>query len=121
MRTFKNALKASALIGATLGGLSFAVPSVASADPPAEVGGLNLDGYCTSIGYAGVTLVKGGVEGPNFAYDNWQCVTANGATHPLSMEQACKAQWGVDPILAIASDPNNAYSWNCYSPGKAGS
>ena len=89
----------------------------ASADPPTLIGGINVAGYCRSLGYVDATLIKGGVVGPNYAYANWRCVTSTGSTHPFSMEQACKWMYGVQAIQAQPTDPNNAFTWNCYAPG----
>jgi len=118
MRRLKNALQAGTLVGVAWG-FSLAAPSIASANAPTELGGINVDGYCVSLGFASVTLIKGGVVGPNFAYDNWFCVDSSGGTHPVSMERACKAQYTGNAVVALASDPNSAFSWDCYAAGNA--
>ena len=90
----------------------------ASANPPRPVGGLNLDGYCNSLGYSGgATLIRRAVTGPNYAYDNWRCLNSDGSTHPFSMEQACKFDQQTRAILAQPTDPNNAFFWTCFVPG----
>jgi hypothetical protein len=86
----------------------------AGTDPITLLGGLDLDGYCLSIGFAGVTLTRPD-SGPNAAFNNWRCKTADGATHPFSMEQACKWQYSANAVQAHPTDPDNAFSWLCYA------
>jgi hypothetical protein len=93
--------------------------------PPRELGGMDIAGYCESIGDDGdggsaATYLKGEVNGPEYAYNNWACVEGNGhaveilTTGPApSMENLCEVQYGV-PAYGYASEPNTAFSWNCY-------
>ncbi len=93
--------------------------------PPHELGGMNIAGYCESIGDDGdggsaAAYLKGEVNGPEYAYNNWACVEDNGheveiaTTGPApSMEKLCEAQYGV-AAFGYASEPNTAFSWNCY-------
>ncbi len=102
-----------------------------SATSPADqfeyhAGGLNLAGYCEGLGDngtgAGATvLLRGGVEGEEFAYDNWACVENNGtdvqitnAGAPPSMANACEVQYPAASSHGYPSDPNNAFSWSCH-------
>ncbi len=94
--------------------LALAGPMSASADSPLLLGGLHLQEYCQSLGYAGVTMTKD-IYGPNYAFNNWRCADANGVTHPLSMERACMWEYGIYAILTHPTDPNNAFTWECYS------
>ena len=80
------------------------------------LGGLDLNGYCQSAGFAGVTLTKPQL-GHNAAFNNWRCVTAHGTTHPFSFEQACKWQYGLQAVQAHPRDPDDAFTWTCYSVG----
>src|SRR6185295_20097923 len=77
--------------------------ALTSAAPPSDsitvLGGLDLDGYCLSIGFTGVTLTKPD-SGPNAAFNNWHCTTAGGGTQPFSMEQACKSQYTATAVQA---------------------
>jgi hypothetical protein len=90
-------------------------------EPPHELGGLALAQYCRSVGdEEQVTLSKGEVEGPNYAYGNWACVPSHGADVPIaetgpapSMENACHSQHG-ESAYAYPENPDNAFSWNCY-------
>jgi DNA-binding beta-propeller fold protein YncE len=91
-----------------------------------HAGGLSLAPYCESLGYpgngAGATiLLRGGVEGPEFAYENWACVQSSGATVPIanlgaapSMADACAVQYPKAPSHAYPEDVNNAFSWSCH-------
>lgn len=102
------------------------VPSMQSAGPlsivpPSDqlilIGGLSLDGYCQSLGYANSTLTKPQV-GPNAAFDNWRCQAPDGATHAFSMTAACQWQYGTKAIQAHPTNTDDAYTWVCYrSPG----
>lgn len=94
-----------------------------------RVGGLDLDAYCESIGDSGkdsegngpVVLMKGEVEGPEYAYDNWACVETDGTVVGIavegpapSMNNACALAYPGVADHADAEDPNNAFSWTCY-------
>ena len=106
--------------------------AVTSADEYAygRVGGLNLNGYCESIGDSGrdskgggpAVLIKEAVEGPEYAYNNWGCVQADGTVVPVavngpapSMDNACALAYPrCRRSHGAAENPNNAFSWNCY-------
>ena len=102
--------------------------SISSADQYAYglLGGLNTTGYCHGLGYDGtgsgnVTLLKGGVEGPNFAYENWACVADNGDTVPIaskgpapSEDNMCAVEYPGVASHAYTDEPNSAFSWACY-------
>jgi DNA-binding beta-propeller fold protein YncE len=98
-----------------------------------QAGGLNLSGYCEAIGDDGnagnpVVLTKEAVEGPQFAYNNWACVTDAGADRLItnigpapSMANACELAYPKVTTHAYPEDEDNAYSWGCHvtpSPGK---
>jgi uncharacterized protein YjbI with pentapeptide repeats len=96
-------------------------PSGGYTPPPGTVlGGLNLDSYCQSSGFAyshvpGVGAHFANVEfGANQAF-LWDCVNSSGtAGTPLNMQAACNAQYGAGAIAFVGS-PNDAYSWTCVS------
>jgi hypothetical protein len=94
--------------------VALAEPISASVDSPVLLGDLHLQEYCQSLGYAGVTMTKG-IYGPNYAYNNWRCMDANGVTHPCSMERACMWEYAIHPVLTYPTDRNNAFTWDCYS------
>ena len=84
--------------------------TVTLARPPVftEKGGLDLQGYCTSIG-----AVNGAVLAGTTAYD-WRCVTGTGARVDVNMDDACQRQnpheQGVFSRSSAIADP---YSWKC--------
>ncbi len=84
-------------------------------------GGLDLAGYCSTLGDPSIVLLRGEVEGPEFAYDNWACVTPSGAkvaftNHgaPPSMAGACAAGYPLVSTYAYPENPDNAYAWGCH-------
>jgi hypothetical protein len=91
--------------------------SAASADPPTPLGGLtDLRAYCQSLGYTDVVLKKGYVVGDQAAYNNWRCYADTPTnTHPFSMEQACTWAYGVNAVQAHPLNPDDAFTWVCYS------
>lgn len=78
-----------------------------------QLGGVNVDGYCLTNDHQSSDLAKGGVDGTDFAFDNWRC-GPNGAT--LDMQALCEATYSSEAtnVIAVATDPNSAYSWQCY-------
>ena len=86
----------------------------ASADPPQALGGLTLFEYCQAHGWDTVIFPRGRLA-PHAAVDNWRCATGD-VSQPISMEQACKWQYG-EAVQAHFTDLNDAFSWVCYSVG----
>jgi hypothetical protein len=96
--------------------------------PPNFLGGLDIAGYCSALGYNGLggkgtpwALKRGAVEGTNFAFENWACVGAAGQEVLVaptgaapSMGDACRVQHPGKASFAYASDPDSAYTWACY-------
>jgi hypothetical protein len=84
--------------------------TLATAPAFAAVGGLDLCGYCGSIG-----RIEGAVLDGTTAYD-WKCVTRFGSHVAISMDDACawpyRTTEGVVSQAATMTDP---YSWQCYS------
>ncbi|HUB35212.1 MAG TPA: IPT/TIG domain-containing protein [Solirubrobacteraceae bacterium] len=89
--------------------------------PSGQLGGIDLAGYCQSLGYPGVTLVKPNFEGEaGDAYENWACQESGGHTviiatsgPPPSFENACVALYHV-AAYGYPADEENADSWACY-------
>jgi hypothetical protein len=77
--------------------------------PGTNVGGLNLDAYCQSIGDVSSYTPDPGNEGPGAAY-TWCCVSATGAQSPIFMQRACFEQYPGQATIAYPQDTNNAYS-----------
>ena len=93
-----------------------------------RLGGLNIAGYCESLGDDGTgsgssTLLRGAVEGPEYAYENWACVQNDGTAVPIavsgpapSMNNACAVEFpGASSSYGYPENPNSAYTWNCYT------
>jgi hypothetical protein len=84
--------------------------TVTLTNPPsfAEKGGLDLQGYCTSIGAAnGVRLVG------TTAYD-WRCVTGAGAQVGMDMDDACQRQYPYEQaVFSRALAVPDPQSWKC--------
>jgi hypothetical protein len=83
------------------------------AAPGTLLGGLNISDYCESVTKSGAQLAKGGVEGTDFAYDNWKCA-ADSTT--LSIQKVCQWQYGSQSahVVAKTDSANSAYGWMCY-------
>ena len=91
-------------------------------------GGLNIAGYCESLGDHGAgetgptLLLQGGVEGPEYAYRNWACIEGSGQAvalttkgAPPSFADACHSAYGSTLPFAYPGEVNNAYSWGCHA------
>lgn len=81
--------------------VGFNFPATTKAD-----GGMDLNGFCQSLGYAGDTYVSA-----NPAAYGWRCRDANGGTHDMNLYDECLWQYGGG--TPVASDLNNANSWTC--------
>jgi uncharacterized membrane protein YgcG len=98
----------------------------------ARLGELDFDPYCTSLGDsgtpgAGSSRLTKEIEGPEFAFNNWACVSTGGALIPIatagpppSMNNACIFEFpAAGPSHADPENPNNASTWSCYEGGPA--
>ena len=74
-----------------------------------QLGGVDLDGYCRSLGHLRVQL-----DGPT-AYD-WHCITTIGQRVAISATGACQWSWRQPGALDRLADFNNPYSWQCWGP-----
>ena len=102
------------LVVVTIAAISIA-PSVATADTPQPLGGLKLLDYCQAHGWETVIFPRGQLA-PHAAVDNWRCATGD-TSLPISMEQACKWQYGLNAVQARFTDLNDAFTWVCYTVG----
>ncbi len=94
--------------------------------PPHKLGGLDTTGYCVSLGDHGTEgapakLLKGAVEGPEFAFNNWACETNTGTLVPIasagpapSENDMCHHEYPNVSSFAFAEEANSAFSWACY-------
>ena len=82
-----------------------AAPHVPSRAAFARLGGVDLRGYCQSLGYASVTTVGSTV------YD-WRCINADGSLASFNMDDACSWQYinNVPFEDWITARPTNFYS-----------
>src|SRR5689334_1018083 len=83
-------------------------PAVATADPPQPLGGLHLYEYCQAHGWETVIFPRGQLA-PHAAVDNWRCATGD-TSLPISMEQACKWEYGREDVQARFTDVNDAFT-----------
>jgi hypothetical protein len=68
--------------------------------------------YCQAQGHETVIFPRGHLA-PPAAVDNW--AFASGDTSlPISFEQACKWEYGLEAVQAQFADLNDAFSWYCY-------
>jgi hypothetical protein len=100
-----------ALLGAAI---SITAPA-ATADKPQPLGGLHLIEYCQAHGWATAIFPRGQLA-PHAAVDNWRCTTGE-TSQPISMEQACKWEYGLEAVQAHFTDLNDAFTWVCYTVG----
>ncbi|TQK50751.1 hypothetical protein FBY35_1100 [Streptomyces sp. SLBN-118] len=75
-----------------------------------SLGGLDLDGYCKSIGETGGARLTGNMK----AYD-WKCVTPSGQTVGLSVDDACTYAYPENPSVFSLAASDDPYSWKCYA------
>ena len=73
-----------------------------------NLGGINVAGYCQSIGY-----VNGSLDGST-AF-NWNCDKADGTRVGINMDSACQWQYSRNDVTAIMLKLSNPYSWQCYT------
>ena len=66
------------------------------------LGGMNLGGYCQSIGQGGSDLNG----------STWICTSTGTA---INMTSACQWQYPGQNAVALQDIPGNPYSWNCYA------
>ncbi len=85
------------------------------------LGGLDLHGYCQSLGFEEATLT-GPQIGENAACDpdhcinhNWHCTDERPPAARIDMTDACEFQYGQTDLTAWPSDPHDAFTWQCYT------
>jgi hypothetical protein len=80
----------------------------ASIQAVANLGGVDLLGYCQAIGYVGVRD-GGGATG-------WRCIAADQSEHSISVEDACNFQFinlVIDGFVLFADSTGGAGGWRC--------
>jgi hypothetical protein len=98
----------------------FSLPPGTAAAAPAysgdtSLGGVNLNHYCSQTfgrGYKSVLI--GTTAG------DWRCEERKAKVlKSISVQDACRLQYGRTDLLAKALNWNDALSWRCFAPGKA--
>src|SRR5438477_8437104 len=89
MRGYQSVFTLGAAVAASL---AFGLQA-ASADAPQLLGGLHLFEYCQAHGWDTVIFPRGQLA-PHAAVDNWACASGDESI-PISMEQACKWEYGL--------------------------
>jgi len=79
-----------------------------------DLGGVNLNYYCQKTFGSGFKSVLIG----NTAGD-WRCEDSKGKRLSISVEGACKLQYGKPGLKAKALSWNDPLSWRCFQTGKA--
>lgn len=82
-----------------------------------NLGGVNLNYYCsTTFGSGFKSILIGNTAG------DWRCHQPKTKTIPksISVENACKLQYGRPGLKAKALDWNDPLSWRCFGPRKQG-
>ncbi|MFF4352488.1 hypothetical protein [Streptomyces sp. NPDC001530] len=75
-----------------------------------QKGGLDLNGYCKSIGNTGGVSLDGATSG------DWHCVPPNGKHVSMSMDDARTQTYPyVQSAFSRAADINTPGSWACWS------
>ena len=73
-------------------------------------GGLDLNGYCRSIGNTGGSSLDGATT------NDWHCVTPAGDHVSMNMDDACTQTYPYVPsVFSRAADTANPNSWGCWS------
>ena len=88
-------------LGLIIVGLSLAVAQIVSAQTATRLGGMNLDGYCTSLNQGTSRL----------ANNAWSCT--NGTA--INMTSACQWQYPGQNATASQDNTTSPYSWTCYA------
>jgi hypothetical protein len=86
------------------------------------LGGVDVWAYCQSIGYPAVGYRRGFIKGTQAAHDNWVCQKGSDQLKPVDpkpvdMADACKWAFKRSDVTGRPSDPDHAWSWNCYVAG----
>jgi len=89
--------------------------TTSGSDDVKMVAGIDVDAYCAKLGYRRSGLA-GAEVAAGAAYDNWRCLDANGdPVFSVDMDTLCKSIYPGIPMTARPNDPNDAYTWNCYT------
>jgi hypothetical protein len=79
-----------------------------------DLGGVNLNSYCSKTFGAGFKSVLVGKTA-----GDWTCQKSQNDRRPISVEKACKMQYGKSGLKAKALAWNDPLSWRCFAPPKS--
>ena len=97
--------------------VAIATSNYASAESGVEglinLGGVNLNSYCQKrYGSGFKSVLVGKTAG------DWTCQKSQNERRPISVENACKMQYGNRALKAKAVNWNNPLSWYCFGSRK---
>lgn len=78
-----------------------------------NLGGVNLNYYCSKTFGAGFKSVLVGKTA-----GDWTCQQSQNDRRPISVEAACRLQYGRSDLKAKALNWNDPLSWRCFAPPK---
>ena len=78
-----------------------------------ELGGVNLNSYCSKNFGAGFKSVLVGKTA-----GDWTCQKSQNDRRSISVEKACQQQYGKSGLKAKALSWNDPLSWRCFAPPK---
>ncbi|MGF1674499.1 MAG: hypothetical protein ACFCUV_12560 [Rivularia sp. (in: cyanobacteria)] len=99
IKSFQNLVLAIALI--IVGTLIS--PSVAQAG---ELGGIDMDRHCTSVGHARGELLEQTPFG-------WRCIANDGRRVSIDVDSACRSQYNNQRAVGRRRNDTDPYSWYC--------
>jgi hypothetical protein len=82
--------------------------TLAAAPSYPQLGGIDLQGYCRSIGDAGASL-------DGSTSNDWHCVTYTGSHVPMNMDDACQRQYPHNQAAFSQTSGTGPYTWSCAS------
>lgn len=102
---------AAALLSALL--VLSAIATEATAKYGHNLGGVNLNYYCTKTFGAGFKSVLVGKTA-----GDWTCQLNNNERRSISVDNACKLQYGRQDVKSRALNWNDPLSWRCFTVGR---
>jgi hypothetical protein len=95
-------------------------PTTTTTTPPTtnngqlqKLGGVDLSGYCRSLGYTGVSLDGGTIN-------DWHCVDSSGRRVGIDVGAACRWQYHQSGAVGRWDTFNDPNSWNCFGMASSG-
>ena len=76
-----------------------------------ELGSLDFQSYCTSMGNTQASLDQKNAYG-------WRCITASGGHVTIDVDALCRWQYSGTAILAVMTNSSDPDDWRCYGNAK---